>query len=79
MFISYILPCQTPFCQTAPLLPSVTWRQCVMGYWWEGSASTAIPPTSASDVVGQQNQIESITFRAALEGLLLFISIPRIK
>jgi len=24
-----------PFCQTAPLLPSVTWQQNVMGYYWK--------------------------------------------
>ena len=29
-FISYALPCQTPFSQTAPLLPSVTPQQNVM-------------------------------------------------
>jgi len=27
--------------------------------WWEGSASTAIPTTSTSDAVGQQNKTES--------------------
>ena len=37
-----------------------------MGYWWEGSALTAIPPTSASDVVGQHNKMGGITFGAAL-------------
>jgi len=55
---------QMPYCQTAPLLPSVAQQQNVMGYWWEGSTCTAISPTSASDVTGQQN--EGITFRAAL-------------
>lgn len=30
----------------------------------EGSTSTAIPATSTSDVVGQYNKIEGITFRA---------------
>ena len=54
------------FCHTASLLPSVTWQQNVTEYWWEGSVSTVIPPTSASDVVGQHNKIEGITFRAAL-------------
>jgi len=34
------------------LLPSVIQQQHVMEYWWEGSTSTAIPPTSTSDVVG---------------------------
>jgi len=37
-----------------------------MGYWWEGSTSAAIPPTAASDVVGQHNEIGGITFGAAL-------------
>ena len=36
-FASSTLLCQTPFCQTAPLLPSVTQQQHVMEYWWEGS------------------------------------------
>ena len=31
-FVSYTLPHQIPFCQTAPLLPSVT-QQHVMEYW----------------------------------------------
>jgi len=44
--------CQAPFCQTAPLPPVVTWQQHVMESWQEGPASTAIPPTSASDIVG---------------------------
>ncbi len=35
-----------------------------MEYWWEGSASTAIPPPS--DIMGQYNKIEGITFGAAL-------------
>jgi len=39
-------------CQSAPLLLSVTPQQHVMGCWWEGSASTAIAPTSVSDVCG---------------------------
>ena len=55
-----------PFCQTAPLLLSVTQQQNVMEYWWEGLISTAIPPTSASDVVGQHNKVGDITFGAAL-------------
>jgi len=44
--------CQMPSCQTAPLLPSVTWQQHTTEYWWEGSPTTAIPPKSASYVVG---------------------------
>ena len=43
---SSTLPRQPLFCQIAPLLPSVIWQQHAMGYWWEDSASTAIPPTS---------------------------------
>jgi len=53
-------------CQTAPLLPSVTQQQNGTDYWWEGSTHAAIPPTSASDVVGQHNKIEGIAFGAAL-------------
>ena len=53
-------------CQTALFLPSVTWHQNVMEYWREGSTSTAIAPTLASDVVGQHNKIGGITFGAAL-------------
>ena len=49
------------FCQSAHLLPSLTQQQNIMGYWWEGSTSTAIPPTSASDTVSQHNKIEAIT------------------
>ena len=65
-FSSYTLPCQTPFCQTAPLLPSVTQQQNVAEHWWEISSSTAIPPTPSSDIMGQQNKIGGIAFRAAL-------------
>ena len=32
-----------------------------MEYGWEGSTSTAIPPTSSSDIVGQHNKIGGIT------------------
>ena len=65
-FASYALPCQMPFCQTAPLLPSVTWQQNGTECWLEGSTSAAIPPTSTSVVMGQHNKIGGITFRAAL-------------
>ena len=41
-FISSPLPWPPPFCQTAPLLPSVTWKQTVTEYWWEGSTFIAI-------------------------------------
>ena len=64
-FALYALLCQMLFCQTA-LLPSVTQQQHIMGYWWEGSTSTAILPALASDVVEQCNEVGVITFRAAL-------------
>ena len=50
----------------APLLPSVTRQQNVTEYWWRGSASIAIPPSSASGVVGYHHKAEGITFGAAL-------------
>jgi hypothetical protein len=65
-FASYALPCQTPFCQTAPLLSSVARQQNLVEYWQEGSASTAISPASASDVMGQHNKIGGIDFGATL-------------
>jgi len=65
-FVSRTLPCQMPFCQAAPLLPSVTWQENVMKYWWGGSTSTVTPPISISDAVSQHNKIGGITFRAAL-------------
>lgn len=37
-----------------------------MEYWWEGSTSAAIPPPSASDIVGQSNKAGGISFGAAL-------------
>ena len=53
IFVSSARPCQAPLCQTAPLLPSVTWQQNVKEYWWEDSASAAIPPPFASDGISQ--------------------------
>jgi len=64
---------QTPLCQTAALLLSVTWQQNVMEFWQEVSTSTAIPPISASDVIGQQNKTRGITFRATLVFYLMAI------
>jgi len=69
---SHALPCQTPFCQTAPLLPSVTQQRHVTEYWWEGSTTTAIPPTSTSDILGKYNKIGGITFRASPVGDIAF-------
>ena len=45
-----------------------------MEYWWEGSASNAIPPTSTSDIAGQYSKIGGITFGAAL--LFWFLQFP---
>jgi len=42
-----------------------------MEYWLEGTASTAIPPTSTSDIMSQHNKIGGITFGAALVFALL--------
>ena len=53
-------------CQTAPLLPSAAWQQHAMEYWWEGPISTAIPPTSASDIMSQHNKTGDITFGVIL-------------
>jgi len=52
--------CQTPFCQIAPLLPSVAWQQNVGEYWWEGSTSTAKPPTSATDMMAIKIKEEAL-------------------
>jgi len=35
------------------------------GIWWDGSTSTAMPPTHVSFIVDQDAQIGGITFRAA--------------
>ena len=64
-FASCTLSCQMPFCQTAPLLPSVMQQQNVREYWWEGTTSTFIPPTSTSHVLNQ-HQIGGLTSRDAL-------------
>ena len=65
-FASYALPCHTAFCQTASLLSSVAQQQNLMEYWRGGSTSTAISPTSASDIVGQHNKIGGINSGATL-------------
>ena len=64
-FVSYTLPCQVPFCQTAPLLQTGTQQQNLMEYRWGGSTSAAIPLTSTSEVVGQHNNIVGVSFGAA--------------
>ena len=35
-----------------------------MGYWWEGSSSTAIPPPS--DIMGQHKKLGGVTVRTSL-------------
>jgi len=42
-----------------------------MEYWQEGSTSTAVSTTLASDIVGQHNKIGGINFGAALVTLWL--------
>lgn len=37
-----------------------------MGYWWEGSTTSAMPLTSASYVISQHNKIEIPTFEATI-------------
>jgi len=74
-FASYALPCHTPFCQIGPLLISIAWQQNVMEYCQKGSISTAIPPTSTSDVVGQHNKTGGITFGADFIYVSVCISI----
>ena len=64
--ILYALPCQMPFCQTALLLPSVPWQQHIMEYWWEGSVSTAIPPTFTFQVVGNIIKQDSLLLEQLL-------------
>ena len=56
IFASYTLLCQTPVCQTAPLLPSAKEQQNLMKYCQEGSISTVIVPTSTSDTEVQHNK-----------------------
>jgi len=69
-FDSYSLPCQTAFCQTTPLLPSVT-QQNASEYWWECLTSTPTPPPSASDIM-KQHKIRDTTFRATSKHCICF-------
>jgi len=50
-------------CPSAAICHTATTH--VREYWWEGSASTAVPPLT-SDIMGQHNKIGGIIFRAAL-------------
>ena len=63
---SIFTPMSDAILSYCPLLPSVTQQQHAMEYWWEGSTSTAIPPTSASDTVDWHDEIGGIAFVAAL-------------
>lgn len=56
----FIFQYQTALCQTAPLLPYITWQQNIMEYGQECSVSTAVLPTSASDTVDQHYKIKGI-------------------
>lgn len=66
-FASDTLPHQTPFCYTTSVLSSVTWQQNWMQYCWKGKTSPAIPPVLASGILGQDNKIGDVIFKAALE------------
>ena len=46
-----------------------------MEYWWEGSTSTAILTTSASDVVEHCNNIRGIALGAALVYINQYIDV----
>ena len=37
-----------------------------MEYWWEGSTSTAVTPTSTSDTDSQNHEVGGSTYGAAL-------------
>jgi len=62
----YALPCQKPFCQTAPLLPSIVQSQNVMEYLQEGSSSTAIPKNTHLWLVCQHNKTGGVSFGVVL-------------
>jgi len=49
-----------------PLCYHLSHSNKLMKYWWEDSTSTAVPPTSASDIMSQSNNMGGITFGAAL-------------
>jgi hypothetical protein len=42
------------------------WQQNLTDYWQEGSTSTAISPTSTSDVMAQHNKIGDFNFEVTL-------------
>lgn len=59
LFASYMLPCQMPFCQSAPLLPYVTWQQSIR-VLAERFSLYCYTTNIASDAVGQCNKIGGI-------------------
>ena len=63
LYMSFHVSCHCV--RLPPLLLSVMWQQNVAEYWWEGLTSTAVPSTSASDIMDQHNKIGGISFRAA--------------
>jgi len=64
------------FFQTAPLLRSVIQQQNMTEYWLEVSIPTAIPLTSISYIVGQNNKKGGIIFRVALVFVQILIALP---
>ena len=65
IFASYTLSYQMPHCQIAVWWMAPEGEQNVMECCWEGSTSTVIPPTSASDTMHQHKEIGGVTFREA--------------
>jgi len=70
---SSALPCQMPFCQTAPLVPSVTWQQYLWEYWWKGSPCTAIPLAFTPDVVGQHHKTGNFPSGATFVKFIIYM------
>ena len=61
--------CQTSFCYSKVLLLFIR-RQEIIGYKQEFLTSTAMSPTSTSDMVSQCNKIGVFTFRAIFIGII---------
>lgn len=63
---SSVLPCQMSFCQSAALLLSIAWQQ--RNTWNTGRKVQPVLPhhQHQSDVMGQDNKIEGIIFKASL-------------
>ena len=67
------LLCFSPHSVRLPLCCHLSHGNNVMGYWWEGSASATIPPSSASDVLGPHNKTGGVSFGAGLEYIHIFL------